>query len=1176
MLRTTFITSLLSSSILAAGTLVPSFASAEEDIQDCGPQPSGHLISECFQGNAGLTVAVPVAPNTEAETAPKVNNAGFSISLDGEAIDSDPTIEDRVRKVDQALEEANVQITFDGLTAKPRLGVETVGAPRAYGAGDRVTLQSETNYPAFIERGEFRIIDRNAIGGPRLVAVAPVDANGQATIALPAGNDLVVVHRVYGARGRYDETAALPLGRADDRGLRDDVEELDNAAVVRNIQVTGGAVTVYADNLSPGSTVTALGGTARPDPSGTLVMQRILPPGEHDISVRISGTQNAEITRPLDVPKSEWFHVVVADVTIERVEENDVHDTRTLGRFQYYVDGRTANGVQITSSLDSGEEELRDVFRRLDEKDPRSVLERIDPEDTFPTFGDDSEIYDNTPTSGRFYLRVQKNDNFLLWGDYQATLGGNTFIRNERTLYGAQAKVVSEEVTENGDPRLSVELFAAEPEQLAGRETFQGTGGAVYFLRRQDITQGTETITIEIRDSITGLVIDQQRLVAGTDYYVNYLQGVVTLSKPLSTSTNDNLIQTNPGGDQTVNLVVSYEFTPTSGDVDGYALGGRFEGWVTDKLRFGLSATQDETGLSDHNTIGVDLRYQHSDNTYLQFDVAHSDGQGTVQDFSIDGGISVDGISQPNGNGTAYRLAGQADLRDLGFDRDGVIGGHIEHRELGFSSIDYSVTTATGTEQFAGAYARVAKTETQLGWALYADYYDNDAGVERTEIGAEVEGYLSPQLSFVLGAEYLDERTATTNGSRLNVAGRLDWRVNPDVTYFVYGQVAADTNSLDEYDRLGVGVVRRLSKKWQLEAEVSEGTGGFGARLLASYDEGNGNSRYFGYELDPGRAIEAGGTLGRNRGRYVIGGRSQIGDSLTLFAENSYDLFSQRRTLTSAYGLQYKASEFLTYDTAIEHGQVAGTAVDDLDRFAISFGTRYESENISAAARIEYREDNGAPGSDFNDLNAIYLSSNLRYKIDEEQRIVLSFDLADVDSDGTSVLDGSVVDFEAGYAYRPIWDERLNILGRYRYLRDFFGQEIDGVAGAGARQESHVFSLEASYVLSRSWSLGGMIGGRFTESAATTSDPFLDNDAWLAVVNARYHLVHEWDLLAEVRHLDLVDAQLTETSFLGAVYKHVGNNVKIGVGYNFGSFSDDLTDLTRDNKGAFINLIAKF
>ncbi|MEP3346677.1 MAG: hypothetical protein ABJN34_16615 [Litoreibacter sp.] len=1177
MLRTTLIKSLLSTSILAAGGLSPTLTFADTDREKCLPQPSGHLISECFQDNAGAVIAIPTAPNTEQDTTrPAVNNAGFSISLDGDTIDSDPTIEDQVRKVDLALEEANVQITFDGLTAKPRLGVETVGEDRGYSAGERVTLQSETNYPAFIERGEFRIFDREAIGGPRLAAVVPVEANGRASVILPEGKDLVVVHRVYGARGRYDETAALPLGQADDCGLSDDVEELDNGAVVRNIKVTGGAVTVYADNLAADSTVSTLGSSARPDASGALVLQRILPPGEHDVSVRISGPQTATITRPLEVPGSEWFYVVVGDVTIERVEENDVKDTRTLGRFQYYVDGRTANGVEITSSLDTGEEELRDIFRRLDEKDPRSVLERIDPEDTYPTFGDDSEIYDNTPTSGKFYLKVQKNENSFVWGDYQATLSGNTFIRNERTLYGAQVELQSEQTTENGDPRLSAEFFAAQPDQLAGRETFQGTDGAVYFLRRQDITQGTETITVEIRDAVTGLVIDQQRLTVGTDYYVNYLQGVITLTSPLTDSVNDNLIQTNPGGDQTVNLVVAYEYTPTTSDVDGYSFGGRVEGWVTDEVRLGFSATKDDTGAADHRTYGIDVRYQFSENSYVQFDAAHSEGPGLVQDFSIDGGLTIDGQTQATGEGDAYRLAGQADLRDLGYDRDGVVGGYIEHREEGFSSLDYSVTATTGDELFYGVYARVAKTETQLGWAVYADIYDNDAGVERTEVGFEIEGNINPQLSYVVGAEYLDERTATTNGSRFDVAGRVEWVASPKLTYYAFGQAAADSDNLDEYNRLGVGFSRQISDKWRLEAEVSEGTGGLGGRVLANYDAGNGNSRYFGYELDAGRTVEAAGTLGSNRGRYLIGGRQQINDSLSLFAENSYDLFSSRRTLTSAYGLEYKATEFLTYDGAIEYGQVAGTAVDDLDRFAISLGVRYDSEDLTAQGRIEYRQDDAAVGSSFNDFDAIYFSSNLRYKIDEERRFVFSLDLADVSTDGSSVLDGSIVDLEMGYAYRPIWDERLNVLARYRYLRDMFGQEIDGVAGVGARQESHVFSLEGSYDLSRSWTLGGKVGGRFTESSASSADPFGSNDAWLAVVNARYHLVHEWDLLLEGRHLDLVDAGLSETSFLGAAYKHVGNNLKIGAGYNFGTFSDDLTDLTRDDQGAFINIIAKF
>jgi hypothetical protein len=79
-------------------------------------------------------------------------------------------------------------------------------------------------------------------------------------------------------------------------------------------------------------------------------------------------------------------------------------------------------------------------------------------------------------------------------------------------------------------------------------------------------------------------------------------------------------------------------------------------------------------------------------------------------------------------------------------------------------------------------------------------------------------------------------------------------------------------------------------------------------------------------------------------------------------------------------------------------------------------------------------------------------------------------------------------------------------------------------------------SIDASYDLDRNWTLGGKLGYRSTQSAAGT----------------------------------------TQTGVLGAVYKHLGNNVKVGVGYNFSTFSDDLTDLTQDDEGAFINLIAKF
>ena len=44
----------------------------------------------------------------------------------------------------------------------------------------------------------------------------------------------------------------------------------------------------------------------------------------------------------------------------------------------------------------------------------------------------------------------------------------------------------------------------------------------------------------------------------------------------------------------------------------------------------------------------------------------------------------------------------------------------------------------------------------------------------------------------------------------------------------------------------------------------------------------------------------------------------------------------------------------------------------------------------------------------------------------------------------------------------------------------------------------------------------------------------------------------------------------------GTLCRRVGDNMKIGVGYNFGHFSDDLTDLTYDDHGIFVNAVGKF
>ena len=58
--------------------------------------------------------------------------------------------------------------------------------------------------------------------------------------------------------------------------------------------------------------------------------------------------------------------------------------------------------------------------------------------------------------------------------------------------------------------------------------------------------------------------------------------------------------------------------------------------------------------------------------------------------------------------------------------------------------------------------------------------------------------------------------------------------------------------------------------------------------------------------------------------------------------------------------------------------------------------------------------------------------------------------------------------------------------------------------------------------------------------------------------------------------LDLPDAGDSRSGFLVAAYRHLGEHIKFGVGYNFTDFSDDLTDLDYDSQGIFINAVGKF
>ena len=68
----------------------------------------------------------------------------------------------------------------------------------------------------------------------------------------------------------------------------------------------------------------------------------------------------------------------------------------------------------------------------------------------------------------------------------------------------------------------------------------------------------------------------------------------------------------------------------------------------------------------------------------------------------------------------------------------------------------------------------------------------------------------------------------------------------------------------------------------------------------------------------------------------------------------------------------------------------------------------------------------------------------------------------------------------------------------------------------------------------------------------------------------------KWDVLGEMRMLYTEQSDITETGALLAVYRHAGNNAKIGLGYEWGKVSDDPAKINYVGQGIFLNLISKF
>jgi len=1162
------------------------------------------------------------------------------ITVDGEPLyDPYKHSQDIQRCIDVALEDADIQFKFNNLQRKPRLNI--TAWPNTIRYRDDVDTEKEenkvhfklySNYLNFIERSEVRIFEFKQSIQSEPVAVIPLDESNRATWRAEfdevggSVKRLVYLVRVYGKEGNFDETIPLPLwvvndlDEAAEESTRLVIEESgdvdkqllagygENHLYTQHIEIKGGTVTINGDNIPQGHNVWLAGKQVPVNENGEFVSEELFPRGMHTIEVAVLDDEgNGELfLRDMEFAKNDWFYVAIGDVTaaknrttgparlVTKDEDTFNNDINFLGRFAYYTEGSFGDDWELTSSADTQEGPFNELFSNFLEKDPRSLLRRLDPDLYYPTFGDDSTLEERAPTSGKLYLRLQRHNNYGILGNFSIGYLDTTMAQIDRGLYGVTGHYEQEEYTSFGEQKFLVDGFAAEPGTVAGRDEFRGTGGSLYFLRRQDVLIGSDRIRVEVRDKDSGVVIGVKNLVPVIDYDFDYLQGRVLLTQPLPSLADDGLlVSDNSLSGNPVYLVSRYEYSPGFEEIDTLSVGGRTHYWINDNIKLGATLSSQKQDVNDSSLNGVDITLRKSSGTWVRVEAASSEGKGSGALNSIDGGFSFNNLAtglDPNAKSDAYRVEGSVFVDEVISGGKGTATFYAQQSDAGFSAPGQ--LTATDLTLFGGRY-NTAITK-RLDLDIKADTRDQQLGL-KTEALDISSGYQLTERWRVSGGARADTRTDNSatvvatqkQGDRVDLAFEASYDPKSNWTAYGFTQAtAAKSGNRQENHRIGGGGSIRPTDRFTLNGELSGGRQGTGVTAGTDYLVSDRTNVYSAYTFEDARTDNG---LRSRRGNWNTGMRSRYTDTLSVYGEERYTHGDVPTGLTHAFGVDYVPDERWNYGANIEAGALQDKRTGaKTDRKAIGLNAGYNFGAITYSAAVEYRIDNTESTAAISSERTTWLmKNNLTYQVDSDWRFLAKVNFSESTSSQGALFSGNFTEIVAGYGYRPIDNDRLNTLFKYTYFYNvpfgglsttdpLTGQVVGRASPVDFTQKSHILSLDTIYDLTQRWSIGGKYAYRLGQVSQDRTNPeFFKSRASLYILRADWHFTHRWDALIEGRLLDLPDAQDRRAGSLLGIYRHIGENVKVGVGYNFTDFSDDLTNLGFNSQGVFVNFVGK-
>jgi hypothetical protein len=814
----------------------------------------------------------------------------------------------------------------------------------------------------------------------------------------------------------------------------------------------------------------------------------------------------------------------------------------TEGRVALYMKGRIAGRYLLTAAFDTGTNEFSDLFKDLDDAETDRLLTNLDPDKLYPVYGDSSTLVYDTESQGKLYLALDSDELHLLVGNYSLDLHGGELANYRRTLFGGHAIYRSKEKTRYGQAQTEIELFGAEIREIHVRDEVDATGGALYYLSQSDLIEGSEQVTILVRDQLTGLPLSRLSQQRNVDYSIKYPEGRILFRKPISSiQTADRLIDSGLLSGNPVSIEIDYEATADNFEQTAY--GGRVRQQLGDHLAVGATSVQDETGAGPYELLGVDAEIRLGKGTRLLTEYATSSGSDATVNISRDGGLNYTAVAV-NGleEGSAWKASAELDIGEW-FNKPDLLKTTLYHKQLDSGFRASGQTSEKGTQKSGAELLWTPGNLDSFMARFNQEKRLNTAPLDPALLHSSMLQWRHSERKWRLLAEFQSKSSETSTGSSLTQDQLAALRIEGDLTKRLTGSAEQQVSISGVDDsRTTLGLDYRPTDSLSLFANATSGTLGRSAEGGASL------------LLDKSRIYLSQRLIEQNANRQettVFGGESSNGPyGSRLYTEYQVNRSSAGYGSVSLFGAEKKWK----YDSGLqlmlggEMGE-AQSPTSESSQYSIASGLTYKhKDRIKLSLRAEFREQKGVTR-----LQQFLTINRAEGKLNPDLTLIGLYRFSVSDNRTTGLSEAGFEETSIGLAYRPTKNDIFNALTRGTHLTD---RRPTGT-GNSDYLDTVLDTLAVEWSLQITKALEWVEKNAVRWKEESSSIDTFNSRSWLSLHRFNYLFKKSIDAGLEYRRLTESASSGLRQGWLSEIGWRPKKQVRLGVGYNFTDFSDD-------------------